>query len=191
MPAYYDNWREAEYLCENCKWHGRGKDLAHGETFADLYEVDCPKCSGRIGTITYPTLDESRQNWDKVSPADRLVVQLVEARQEDFDRRGLRLPDQLPDLVGDDLILAWDFDDRDARDTVVRYGDFVVWREPAIYEGYKRFEEVAAILVGKYGSRLRDLVPTGSSEDFLYGDRIGSPSRIEKFRQRMRERAAH
>jgi hypothetical protein len=188
MPAYYDNWREAQYACGTCEWRGRGADLVHGETFADLYEVNCPKCDARVTTISFPTLDESRANWDKVSPADRLVVQLTEARNEDFDRRMLRTADQLPDLTGDDLILVWDFDEREPMDTVVKFGDFDVWREPAIYEGYRRFEEVAEILVSKFGARLQDLVPTPDSADFLYGDRIGSPYRIEKFRQKMRER---
>jgi plasmid stabilization system protein ParE len=53
---------------------------------------------------------------------------------------------------------------------------------------YSLFEEVAEILVSKFGARLQDLVPTPDSADFLYGDRIGSPYRIEKFRQEMRER---
>jgi hypothetical protein len=191
MPAYYDDWRERKYACANCDWRGRGEDLVRGETFADLFEVDCPKCAGRITTISFPTLDESRKNWDKVSPADRLVVQLTEARNEDFDRRMLRTPDQLPDLTGDGLILVWDFDDRKPMDNVVKFGDLEIWREPAIYEGASRFEEVAEILVSKFGARLHDLVPTPDSADFLYGDRIGSPYRIERFRQRMRERRAN
>jgi len=185
VPAYYDNWREEEFACGNCEWRGPGKDLVHGETFADFFEVDCPKCGGRISTVTFPTVDESRRNWDKVSPADKLVVEITEARLEDFDRRMLRSPDQLPDLTGDDLILAWDFDDDD---TVLKYGDVVLWREPAFYEGYKRFEEVAEVLASKFGSRLQDLVPTPGSELFLYGDRIGAPYRIEKFREHLRER---
>lgn len=191
MPAYYDNWRDENYACDACAWRGRGKDLAHGETFADLFEVDCPECGGRIATVTFPTLDESRKNWDKVSPGDKLVVQMTEARLEDFDRRGLRSPDQLPDLAGDDLILAWDLNDGGTSETVIRYGDFVLWREPAFYEGAERFEEVAEILASKFGSRFQDLVPTRDSEDFLYGNRLGSPYRIEKFRQGLRARAAH
>lgn len=63
-----------------------------------------------------------------------------------------------------------------------------ILREPAIYEGYERFEKVAEILASKFGRRLQDLVPTRGSELFLYGDCIGSLSRIEKFRQQLRDR---
>jgi hypothetical protein len=43
-------------------------------------------------------------------------------------------------------------------------------------------------LFAKYGTRLQDLVPTRGSQLFLYGDQIGAPARIEKFRQRLGQR---
>lgn len=78
MPAYYDDWREQQFSCSKCGWQGLGSQLAQGETFDDLFEVDCPTCHARLSVVTFPTLQESRANWDKVSPADRLVVQHVE-----------------------------------------------------------------------------------------------------------------
>lgn len=48
--------------------------------FDDLFELDCPQCGNRVTTVSYPTLQESRDNWDKVSLADRIIVQLVEAK---------------------------------------------------------------------------------------------------------------
>jgi hypothetical protein len=56
MPAYYHNRRDEKFACDNCEWRGRGKDLVQGETFADLFEVDCPKFGGRITTVSFPTL---------------------------------------------------------------------------------------------------------------------------------------
>jgi hypothetical protein len=44
-------------------------------------------------------------------------------------------------------------------------------REPAIYEGAWRFDEVKAILKERYGRRFASLTPTGASEYYLLGDR--------------------
>jgi len=33
----------------------------------------------------YPTINESRANWDKVDPVDKMVVQLAELRAENAD----------------------------------------------------------------------------------------------------------
>lgn len=93
-------------------------------------------------------IEESRRHCDKVSPADRIAVELAELGGRDFERRQLRTPEQLPDLDGDDLILVWD---RDGRDNVICYGAQVLWREPGYNEDYERFEVVAEILYAKYG----------------------------------------
>ena len=67
--------------------------------------------------------------------------------------------------------------------TLLRQGNHVIFSEPAVYEGYARFEEVAQILKQRYGAALRDLVPSPSSELYLYGDSLSSSGRIEKCRQ--------
>ncbi|MEJ7745382.1 MAG: hypothetical protein WKF61_01230 [Luteimonas sp.] len=98
----------------------------------------------------------------------------------------LKTPEQLPDLEGDDIVLLWDAEDyQRGGDTLIRYGSEVIWREPAQYEGYERFIEVANLLKQKYGDRLQDLVPSRNSELYLYGDALGSPSRISKFREEL------
>ncbi len=70
--------------------------------------------------------------------------------------------------------------------TPLRYGNRVVWKEPSFYEGYERFVEVGEILIAKYGSRLKDLVPTEQSRLYLYGDASVSIKRVNEFRRRMR-----
>lgn len=64
-------------------------------------------------------------------------------------------------------------------------GDHVIFSEPAVYEGYERFDEVARILKSKYGSRLTDLVPTDESHLYLYGDRLGSPELVRSIRREL------
>ena len=71
--------------------------------------------------------------------------------------------------------------------TVVKYGDREIWREPALCEGSKRFEEVVRILITKYGDRLADVVPTPESEYYLYGDDYPAPDAVRAIRKSIKE----
>jgi hypothetical protein len=66
--------------------------------------------------------------------------------------------------------------------TVICYKESVIFSEPAIYEGFDRFAEVARILKSKYGSRLKDLVPTEASGTYLYGDTFRAFSVVDRVR---------
>jgi hypothetical protein len=50
---------------------------------------------------------------------------------------------------------------------------------------YGRFAEIAAILQRKYGARIRDLVPSGTSEFALYGDSSRGPMTVEAVRAQL------
>jgi len=159
-----------------------------GDLFSVLYEMCCPRCNEKVELITIPTWEEKRQNWDKLSEGEKRRVERFEAHLQEFERRKLWSPDQLPDLEGEDLVLIWDFEerkDKDSRETLVKLGDQVLWREPAVYEGYWRFIQVAQILSLKYGARLKDLVPTEESTAYLHGDIHGFESfeQVEYCRQ--------
>lgn len=183
MPEYYSNWKEEAFVCRHCEWSGKGIDFPQGECFRDLVEMDCPKCNETAFNLAFPTLEDMRNNWDNLEKSEKAMCLLIEKHNEDFEDTSLKSTDQLPDLVGDDLVLTWDIEDRQkGGNTLIKYGDRVLWKETAFFEGYERFEEVATILKEKYQDQLLDLVPTRKSEMFLYGDRIGSPARIDKFR---------
>src|SRR5262249_17517351 len=99
--------------------------------------------------------------WDKLPEGDKLQAKLIRKLQKEFAKRSLKSPRQLPTIKGADIILVWDIEDYNkGGDTLIEYGDQIIWREPAIFEGYERFREVAAILKRKYRDRLQDLVPT-------------------------------
>src|SRR5437870_6028049 len=86
-------------------------------------------------------------------------------------------PSQLPDIAEPSFILHWDFaDDGSLKETLIKHGANVIFAEPAFYEGYERFIEVAEILRSRYGAALHDLIPTNASEVYLYGDNLGSPA---------------
>jgi hypothetical protein len=163
--------------------------------FRELMEMECPGCGERLLIVSYPTLAESRANWSKLSEGERAEVEAIELFNRRFESANLKAPSQLPELEGDELVLDWDFagtspgtagGNSTNRDTVIRHGQFEVWREPALWEGYERFVEVLGILRERYGARLKDLVPTAASELFLYGDRLASPALVRKARDALR-----
>jgi hypothetical protein len=93
----------------------------------------------------------------------------------------LESPDQLPEIAGDgDLVFVWD---QLEWDSVIRYGDFTVWREWTGFEVYDRFEEILIILKQKYGRRLIDVAPTLRSLYCLYGDRFQASGHVQDARQ--------
>jgi hypothetical protein len=183
MTAYYSDWKEHQYQCSECSWQGKGELCRQGEMFREWFEICCPNCHAKIGTVMFPTFAESREHWDKVSDADKKAVEIGEALQKDFADRRLSSPDQLPDLDGDDLILVWDTEKPEGGDVLIKYGERVIWRETGFYENYERFVEMVALLLQKYGDRLQDLVPTRKSQLYLYGDSLSASDKVEKARK--------
>ncbi len=172
MADYYGAWKEDIFVCDKCGWKRTGEECAQGEMFKDLFEIDCPSCNKRLDVVLYPTIEESRANWDKVSEADK---QMIEAREKfiaEAESRCLESADELPEIEGDELIFVWDQLRENDRcgDTLITHGEQIIWREPSFYEGYDRFIEVAEILKEKYGSKLVDLVPAERSQNDLLGD---------------------
>jgi len=94
----------------------------------------------------------------------------------------LHSPEQLPDLKSRQLVFTWD---QDGADSIISYGDQVVWREWTGWEVYDRFAEIAVILQRKYGARLKDLVPTPRSEWALYGDTSRAFGHVESVRAQL------
>ena len=186
MRKYYDNWRDEEFDCPKCKWHGPGSALSLGDYTLDYAERVCPVCEECITVVLHPTIAESRANWDKVSEWDRRNIEAAEARHADFASRKLREPAQLPAVAEPSFILHWDFADDDSlKETLIKHCDNVIFAEPAFYEGYERFIEVAEILRSRYGAALRDLIPTNASELYLYGDCYPSYAIVAEARKRI------
>ena len=148
MLNYFDNWRQSEYDCPQCKWHGLGSELSRGEMHHEFSELLCPSCGGEITYLLFPTLQEYRTNWDKLSDATRELVERRERFETQFDREGLKDPSQLPNIDSAKFVLDWDFTGEESSDhrTLIKHGDEVIFSEPAFYEGYERFVQVAEIL---------------------------------------------
>ena len=186
MPNYYDDWKQSSFNCKQCAWTGLGSELVQGEKPRDLFEVCCPNCGRVISVVLLPTLEESRENWDKLSELDKHAVETMEARQKDSSGRRLSDPEELPDIAGDDLEILWDIEHFEGGDTMLRHGNIVLWREPSFYEGYERYLDVGQILLQKYGSRLKDFIPTQESRLYLYGDSTSAADKVDQFRERLK-----
>ena len=183
---YYDDWKSAEFDCPVCKWHGLGSDLRGGNVFAECFDFRCPSCGDIILVFPFPTFEECHANWDKLSESERKSVEASERHYEEFNRRKLREPSQLPDIQEPSFTLIWEIEGRDSHlNNVIRHGDTVIFAEPACYESYDRFIEVAEILRRRYGTAIRDLVPTERSEFYLYGDRLSAPEIVKDERKRI------
>jgi hypothetical protein len=183
---YYSNWRETELICPKCEWHGLGSALALGDYNWDCAERVCPVCEELIMIVMHPTIEESRANWDKVSEWDRKNIEAAEAHRAEFAGRKLREPAQLPEINEPSFVLHWDFaDDGSHRETLIKHGEKIIFAEPALWEGYERFIEVAEMLRRRYGAALRDLIPTNASEVYLYGDCYPSHAIVAEARKRI------
>jgi hypothetical protein len=180
MPEYYGTWREDIYNCDKCCWKGTGNNCEQGEMFKDLFEICCPSCHEVLTVVNYPTIEESRSSWDKVSDADKPMIMAREKFIKNSESRCLESPNQLPDIPEDNLIFVWDKQDDD---TLISFGNKVIWREPAFYEGYSRFEEVEIILKRKYDNRIKDLLPAERSQNYLLGDYLSAQDIIQSIRK--------
>jgi hypothetical protein len=186
LRKYYVNWQNEEFDCPHCKWHGPGSALVLGDYNYECAERLCPVCEECITVVLHPTFEEARANWDKVSEWDRKNIEAAEAFQAEFKQRKLRESSQLPDIHEPGFTLSWDNVAKGSHgETVIKHGEKVIFSEPALWEGYKRFVEVAEILRSRYGAALRDLIPTKGSELYLYGDASDSDRVVAAARKRI------
>src|SRR5215469_11515424 len=189
---FEDRWKTEILECEKCHWQGKFEEGAVGY-YDELMDSSCPNCPGLYGAtlaiVSYPTLEQLRAIQDR--PGIREYVERIDAGLDKFAREKLREPEQLPEINNDSFVLAWDFDDHgiDDKHTIIRHEDAVIFSEPARWQAYERFAEVTEILKARYGHRLKDLVPTPRSEDWLYGDKLSAANYVGNVRDGFRQQS--
>jgi len=171
---YFDDWKNELMECPKCRWKGMFEQ-GSVEHYMEQMDSACPKCdvtqSPILAVVLYPTLPELRSNIEK--PGVREWVERIDRGFNEFEAQKLREPEQLPEIEADSFKLVWDFEaDKSSGEgrTLLKHGDIVIFSEPARYQEYKRFGEVAEILKAKYGERIKDVEPTKRSAAWLYGD---------------------
>src|SRR5579871_1077301 len=190
---YFDDaWKTEILECPKCHWLGTFNE-ASVEYHDELMDCSCPKCdvfkTPMLAIVNYPTLEELRANQDK--PGIREYVERIDDGFDKFEREKLREPEQLPEIDEESFTLTWDFDNSvgDDERTLIKHRDTVIFSEPARWEEYERFHQIAEILKQKYGERISDLIPTERSEMWLYGDRWTAPEYVESVREKLREQS--
>ncbi len=187
--SYFDPWKDKTLECRKCSWTGTF-DEGEVELFKEVMHSECPKCGSILATVTYPTLKEMKANLDKLDKTGRAMLGYREEWLGTFEKRSLKSPEDLPDIDADSIVLLWDFEHHNdhAPETLIKWRGTVIWREPAGWEGFSRFEEVVHILRQRYGPRLRDVRPSSDSELYLYGDDLSSIQLVERIRASISDR---
>lgn len=120
----------------------------------------------------YPSLEETRAHFNELDEEERASLERSEKYWAEFEGRKLKPTTELPNLTEPSFTLVWDDSNAgpDKHETVIKLGDRVIFSELGGWENYERFIEVAKILRARYGSAMKDLVPTYRSMGSLGGD---------------------
>jgi len=181
MSNYTEEWMKREYTCSGCSWSGTGGETARGIMYRGTYlELTCPTCSEFLDVLILPAEKGCAHSREGLSEEQLKAKEAEDEQERRYREQCLASAGQLPDLPEGEITLSWDMEQDQ---TQIRNGETVVWSEPVAYEGFDRFEQVAVILKEKYGSRLKDLVPTDRSKLFLYGDYEPSLAYLKKVRK--------
>jgi hypothetical protein len=183
MTIYYKEWMDKECGCGKCSWCGTAGTCVRGGLHRGIYlELYCPECSELVDLIILPEERLCSHGAEGLTPEQLKAREDADKEKRRFLELCLSSPEQLPDLEGEEMILAWD---QDKGDTRILLGDTAIWSEPVVYEGFERYERVALVLKEKYGERVKDLVPADRSLLFLYGDYYPSMAYVRKVRKEL------
>lgn len=148
-------------------------------------EQGCPTCNHLLAVTLFPTVNEVLER-DDIPSHDRTLAEISQAKNDDFERRSLKSPEQLPALCPPPEVLLWDEAGEGFwKEIVVRHGELELWREPSYYEHMDRFREVAAILKTRYPS-LRRIDYTDAAWMNLMGDKHNE-GHVEALNKRLSE----
>ncbi|MDQ7779900.1 MAG: hypothetical protein RDV41_09350 [Planctomycetota bacterium] len=180
---YSDKWKDEALVCPRCGWRGRFEEGVV-EYYETLMDCTCPACDAseapKLAVVHFALLEPSKTRKGRAAG----IRGTKQKRNTEREAIRLKSGEQLPELPQGRLRMKWDWEERGPGqyDTVIRCGDSVVWREPAVYEGSERFVEIVSILKNRYGDRLVDVEPTAASEYYLYGDRLSSVKTVDSVR---------
>lgn len=178
------------FTCRHCGWSGPGSLLDVGHVGDDATSMDCPKCGRFVAAEPHETLEAANARAATMTASERSQLDWRKRRQDCFPALDESFASTLPDLGPGPFSILWDFEENTDPDdlgpwTIVRHEDRVLWREPAYYEGFERFTEVARFLARRYGTALVDLAPVGSSELYLLGDSLGAGGQVAATRGKL------
>ncbi|HBR14947.1 MAG TPA: hypothetical protein DD723_05310 [Candidatus Omnitrophica bacterium] len=183
--ATVDSYREKTFSCPQCGWTGLGKDCVRRELFRDLFEIDCPGCGDKIELISLPLVSEILNTARRLGELDPSGTALFPYNSpSEGAGRFLYDPEQLPNIFEEFIVLTWDCDGQQPKANIfIKHGSRIIWREPCSDKGWERFKEIGEILKEKYGSRLKDLIPTTKAEIDFFGNSRALSSAFAQYRE--------
>ncbi|MDD2336439.1 MAG: hypothetical protein PHD01_07655 [Geobacteraceae bacterium] len=183
MTIYSEEWMKKAYICNGCSWSGTGAESTRGHMYRGKFlDLNCPTCSELLDVLMLSAKKGCAHSLEGLTEEQLKAKEDEDEQERQYREKCLSSADQLPNLPDGDLTLNWDMEQDQIQ---IKNGETVIWSEPAVYEGFDRFEQVALILKEKYGTRLKDLVPTERSKLFLYGDYEPSLTFLIKLRKEL------
>jgi hypothetical protein len=116
-----------------------------------VMDLECPKCFKMLAIIDFPSYQETLASG---SEAERQAVLREINFRKKFKRMRLKSADQLPDIEGNQLRFSFKSVTIKGEDlNIIENCGQEIWREPMVWEGYKRFIEIERILKKKIRSQ--------------------------------------
>ena len=186
MMSDYYLYQKQHYHCDHCGWDGLGAETEDGDDLGhSMFEIHCPQCSGHVGYVYHPTLE---QILEFGTEEEKAIARERQAFLERFRSSILKSPDQLQDIDADEIIITLReveeaADGGDAQ-IILLWQEKEIWREVRAFEYYPRYLELGKILKEKYGDRLVDFEPIYSMH--LGGDCMSAFDRVDEFRKTLK-----
>jgi len=182
MNYKYYEFASEKFKCPNCNWTGSGAEAKTGEVFGALFEIDCPNCGETLGSVSFPTDQETLEHG---SEKEKESVLKRNAFLEKVEASQLTSTDQLPEIEEEELIFVTTTERReDDLYLQILFGDKLIWEELVGYEYFERFLELGEIFKEKYGESMVDFIQQDSA--YLYGDDIRAYQKVEEFRKKLK-----
>lgn len=182
-------WEQITRICfRAARWPASGDLFLSTSEKPDGYQIPIDANGGKAlwSEIRAKGLFSDAMADKAIREVDELFCSPRRTRNGEIQAFPLYSPHQLPDLDGEEMVFTWD---QDGADSIIRYGEVIVWRERTGWEVYDRFTDIAQILKHKYGSRLIDLVPTPNSRYALLGDSSAATFHVDSAREALRRDA--
>lgn len=123
---------------------------------------------------------------DLGSVEERARIQAAVSFRLRFAALKRKNPYLLPAIEDASFMLHWDVIGQEPDcETVIRHGDRIIAREPAVFEGVHRYRRVVELLRRWYGKALLDLIPTEASQLYLWGDDLRAPEKVKATRREL------
>jgi len=182
---YFSDWQTRIWE-HSCGWTGTGDDT-DSEYFDALFEVRCPKCGGKLTTITYPykssIIEAAEQgNAEAIKMLPQVAAQDDTEAKLAYCRAGIT---ELPDLNGSHLTFT--FAANESSDwmnpafLLLFHEGKELYREPSGYEWWTSIPEVCTLILKRYGTENVNWMDPAELGEALLGDDFSARNTIRKF----------